>query len=131
MTATAQQYTDRRECALYRFWVRHPVTGKVVLGYIGETGRLPFVRLMEHVLAQPWADTIVRWEVDPTTYWGKPAVEAAEKTAIEQERPLYNVEHNMGNPDRIKPWEAVAQRQARAWLAAAGGEAEGAAPARR
>lgn len=113
MTATAQQYTDRRECALYRFWVRHPVTGKVVLGYIGETGRLPFVRLMEHVLAQPWADTIVRWEVDPTTYWGKPAVEAAEKTAIEQERPLYNVEHNMGNPDRIKPWEAVAQRQAR------------------
>ncbi len=104
---------DRRDCALYRFWVRHPATGRVVLGYVGETVRMPFVRLMEHIYDQPWADTIVRWEVDSTTYSGKAAVLAAEKAAIERERPLYNVEWNMGNPLRVKPWEAVAQRQAR------------------
>lgn len=105
--------TDRRDCALYRFWVRHPVTGRTVLGYVGETARMPFVRLMEHVLAQPWADIIVRWEVDPVTYRGKDAVLAAEMTAIGRERPLYNVEGNRGNPDRIPPWQAVKQRQAR------------------
>jgi len=113
---TAQPSTsgvDRRDCALYRFWVRHPVTGKVVLGYVGETVRLPFVRLMEHIYDQPWADTIVRWEVESTVYPGKAAVLAAEKAAIERERPLYNIEHNMGNPLRVKPWEAVAHRQAR------------------
>ncbi|MET8278306.1 hypothetical protein [Micromonospora sp. NPDC005174] len=105
--------TDQRDCALYRFWVRHPTTGRIVLGYVGETVRLPFTRLMEHIYDQPWSDTIVRWEVDTTTYAGKQAVLAAEKAAIESERPLYNVEWNMGNPLRIKPWEAVAQRQAR------------------
>ncbi|MEU7170285.1 hypothetical protein ABZ949_02190 [Micromonospora tulbaghiae] len=120
---TAQRFTpsvaDSRACALYRFWVRHPLTGKVVLGYVGETARMPFVRLMEHVLQQPWSDTIVRWEVDPRVYAGKAAVLAAEKSAIEAGRPLYNVEWNMGNPLRIKPWEAVAQRQARepGWVA--------------
>jgi len=113
---TAQPSTsgvDRRDCALYRFWVRHPVTGKTVLGYVGETVRLPFVRLMEHIYDQPWADTIVRWEVESTVYPGKAAVLAAEKAAIERERPLYNIEWNMANPLRVKPWEAVAQRQAR------------------
>jgi hypothetical protein len=105
--------TDQRDCALYRFWVRHPTTGRIVLGYVGETVRMPFVRLMEHIYDQPWADTIVRWEVDTTVYAGKVAVLAAEKAAIERERPLYNIEHNMGNPVRVKPWEAVAQRQAR------------------
>ncbi|WP_433460673.1 hypothetical protein [Micromonospora sp. CA-248212] len=105
--------TDRRDCALYRFWVRHPTMGRIVLGYVGETVRMPFVRLMEHIYDQPWSDTIVRWEVDSTVYAGKAAVLAAEKAAIESERPLYNVECNMGNPLRIKPWEAVAQRQAR------------------
>ncbi|MEV1315402.1 hypothetical protein AB0J14_04875 [Micromonospora arborensis] len=104
---------DRRDCALYRFWVRHPVTGRIVLGYVGETVRMPFTRLMEHIYDQPWADTIVRWEVDSTTYAGKAAVLAAEKAAIESERPLYNIEWNMGNPLRIPPWTAVAQRQAR------------------
>lgn len=104
---------DRRDCALYRFWVRHPVTGLRVLGYIGETARLPFQRLMEHVYDQPWSDTIIGWEVDPITYTGKPAVLAAEKAAIERERPLYNYEFNLSNPNRIEIWRARQQRQAR------------------
>ncbi|MFI6228649.1 hypothetical protein ACIBCR_15210 [Micromonospora echinospora] len=103
----------QRDCALYRFWVRHPNTGQRALGYIGETGRMPFQRLMEHIYQQPWADTIVGWEVDPVTHPGKAAVLAAEKTAIERERPLYNIEGNMANPSRIPPWTAVQQRQAR------------------
>ena len=104
---------DARECALYRFWVRHPVTGKRVLGYIGETVRMPLVRLLEHVNEQPWSDTILAWEVDPGVYRGKPAVLAAEKAAIESERPLYNYEHNLGNPDRVEVWRAREQRLAR------------------
>lgn len=106
--------TDTRTCSLYRFWVLDPATGYTtrVLGYVGETARIPFERLMEHVYAQPWADTIVGWEVDPTVYTGKAAVLAAEKAAVRRERPLYNVEWNMGNPDRIPPWKA--ERQARA-----------------
>jgi len=113
---TAQPSTsgvDRRDCALYRFWVRHPVTGLRVLGYIGETARLPFQRLMEHVYDQPWSDTIIGWEVDPVTYRGKAAVLAAEKAAVERERPLYNYEWNLGNPQRVEIWRAREQRQAR------------------
>lgn len=110
---SASTFTGQRDCALYRFWVRHPETGQRVLGYIGETGRMPFQRLMEHVYQKPWADTIVGWEVDSVTYPNKQAVLAAELAAIQAERPLYNIEGNMGNPDRIPPWVAVAQRQAR------------------
>lgn len=113
MTMPPPATTGQRDCALYRFWVRHPETGQRVLGYIGETARMPFVRLMEHIQSQPWADTIVGWEVAPAVYPSKQAVWVAEQAAIRAERPLYNIEHNMGNPDRIPPWVAVAQRQAR------------------
>jgi hypothetical protein len=84
-----------------------------VLGYIGETARMPFQRLMEHVYEKPWADTIVGWEVDPTSYGSKAEVLAAEDAAIKRERPLYNIKGNMENPLRIPPWEQKAQRQAR------------------
>ncbi|MGA3562653.1 hypothetical protein [Melissospora conviva] len=104
---------DARECALYQFWVRHPVTGEKVLGYKGETARMPFTRLMEHVYEQPWADTIIGWEVDERVYRGKAEVLAAEKAAIEAERPLYNYKHNLGNPHRIEVWRAREQRRER------------------
>lgn len=108
-----QVTAGQRDCALYRFWVSHPDTGQRALGYIGETARMPFQRLMEHIYDQPWADTIIAWEVDQAVYPGKEAVWAAERAAIEAERPLYNIEHNRENPSRIRPWVAVAQRQAR------------------
>lgn len=115
---------DQRDCALYRFYVRHPVTGRRVLGYIGETARMPFQRLMEHIYQQPWADTILGWEVEDVVYRGKDAVLAAERAAIHAERPLYNIEENLGNRERIPPWDAVAQRQARepGWVPPAKGE---------
>ncbi|QKW15406.1 hypothetical protein [Verrucosispora sp. NA02020] len=121
MTAVQPPRVDQRDCALYRFWVRHPETGERVLGYVGETARLPFQRLMEHIYQQPWADTILAWEVDDTVYAGKAAVLAAEKATVEAEKPLYNVEWNRGNPDRIIPPVAQRQRNARdpQWVAPA------------
>jgi hypothetical protein len=104
---------DVRDCQLYRFWVRHPVTGEIVLGYVGETVRQPFERLMEHVYSQPWIDTVVRWEVDPRAFAGKQAVLEAESQAIRSELPLYNVKENLANPARIIPPEAIRQRRAR------------------
>jgi hypothetical protein len=113
VTEAAAVSADLRDCRLYRFWVEHPVTGRRVLGYVGETVRLPFERLLEHVYAQPWADTIVAWEVDEEVFAGKDAVLRAEARAIRDERPLYNVIGNGRNRGRVKPWDAVAQRHAR------------------
>ena len=113
MTATFQPATDLRDCHLYRFWVRHPLTRVRVLGYVGETVRLPFERLMEHIYSQPWADTIIAWEVDDVVYPGKAAVLEAEKFAVETEFPLYNYEWNLANPNRVEIWRAKQQRWAR------------------
>ena len=106
---------DERDCHVYRFYVRDPGTNyqSKVLGYVGETARLPFARLMEHIKDQPWADTIVGWEVDDAVYAGKEAVLAAERAAVERELPLYNYEFNLGNPHRIEIWKAKEQRAAR------------------
>lgn len=113
MTATYPPRPGLRECRLYRFYVTHPVSGEVVLGYVGETGRQPFERLLEHLATQPWFDTVVRWEIDRQVYWGKDAVLAAEAAAILAERPLFNVKGNERNEDRIPPPEAIRQRRAR------------------
>lgn len=113
MTATYPPRAELRECRLYRFYVTHPLTGRVVLGYVGETGRQPFERLLEHLATQPWFDTVVRWEVDPQVYYGKKAVLAAERSTIGAERPLYNVAGNERNRDRVPPPVAIRQRRAR------------------
>ena len=113
MTATMPPGVDVRDCRLYRFWVEHPVTGEEVVGYIGETVRQPFERLMEHVKDQPWIDTVIRWERDPVVYAGKQHVLEAEAAAIRAEHPLYNVRGNEQNDDRIIPPVAIRQRRAR------------------
>jgi hypothetical protein len=120
VTATIPPHADVRDCRLYRFRVYHPddmhlppEQRRVVLGYVGETVRLPLARLIEHLYDQPWADTIVGWEVDPRVFAGKAAVLEAERLAIETEQPLYNVEHNRGNPHRITPPAAIRQRRTR------------------
>jgi hypothetical protein len=120
VTATIPPHADTRDCRLYRFRVYHPddmhlapEQRRIVLGYIGETVRMPLARLLEHLYDQPWADTIVGWDVDPRIFPGKAAVLAAERHAIEQEQPLYNVEWNRGNDGRIPPPLAIRQRRAR------------------
>jgi hypothetical protein len=104
---------DLRTCRLYRFYVEHPLTGEEVLGYVGETIREPFERLMEHVQSQPWIDTVTRWEKDPRVFASKRDVLKAEAAAIRAERPLYNVIGNEHNDDRIIPPDAIRQRRAR------------------
>lgn len=105
---------DRRECALYRIMVVHPITGKIVLGYIGETGRMPWVRFMEHLYDQPWGDTIVGHpHVDPRVFSGKSEVLAAEEAAVLAEKPLYNDEYQRHAPHRIPQWTAREQRAER------------------
>lgn len=113
MTETLPSYTDLRDCRVYRFWVTHPVSGEVVLGYVGETVRQPFERLLEHLATQPWFDTVVRWEIDDRVFTGKAQVLRAEEAAIRAERPLYNVIKNERNRLRIPPPEAIRQRRAR------------------
>jgi hypothetical protein len=120
VTATIPAHAEVRDCRLYRFRVYHPddmrlppEQRRIVLGYVGETVRMPIARLIEHLYDQPWADTIVGWDVDPRIFAGKTAVLEAERRAIEQEQPLYNVEHNRGNPHRISPPVAIRQRRAR------------------
>ncbi|MGI5247749.1 hypothetical protein [Dactylosporangium sp. CA-139066] len=105
---------DRRDCALYRVMVLHPATGRVVLGYIGETARQPFVRFLEHLYDQPWGDTIVGHpHVDPRVFCGKTDVMAAEESAVLAEKPLYNIEYQKGAPHAIPQWTAREQRAER------------------
>lgn len=113
MTATLPPGTGLRQCRLYRFYVADPFTGQTVLGYVGETGRQPFERLLEHLATQPWFDTVVRWEIDPQVFYGRDAVLRAEAAAIRAERPLYNVKGNEQNDERIIPPDAIRQRRAR------------------
>lgn len=117
---TIPPHADVRDCRLYRFRVYHPddmtlqpEQRRVVIGYIGETVRQPLARLLEHLYDQPWADTIVGWDVDPRVFAGKAAVLEAERFAVETELPLYNVEWNRANPLRIPPPVAMKQRKAR------------------
>lgn len=106
--------TDRRDCALYRIMVIHPVGGRVVLGYIGETARMPFTRFMEHLYDQAWGDTIVGHpHVDPHMFAGKAQVCAAEEAAVLAEKPLYNIEYQKGAPHQIPQWTAREQRAER------------------
>lgn len=115
MTTIVPPATDLRDCKLYRFYGWDPRTGYTTktLIYIGETVRMPFDRLMEHVARQPWADTITGWEVVDAVFAGKDAVVAAEQKAVERDMPLYNWEWNSGNPDRIGPDDQKVQRWAR------------------
>lgn len=112
MTTSAQA----GQCSLYRIiaWNPHDRLRSKWLGYLGETGRMPVERLLEHLRADyPWGDTIVAIEVDDRVWPDKAAVLAAEEAAVRAERPLYNDEYNRDNPLRISYEEQVRQRHAR------------------
>lgn len=106
---------DLRDCRIYRFYGWDPRTNYTTktLIYIGETAREPLERMLEHVYEKPWADTITSWEADDQVYAGKDAVLAAERAAVEAERPLYNYEWNRNNSRRVEIWRQEQQRWAR------------------
>ncbi len=107
-----------RDCHLYRIYVwDHDAyqRGQRVrrLGYIGESSRVPLTRLLEHLEDQPWGDLYCGHVVDETVYGCKRDVLAAEQAAVEAERPLYNIEFNLGSPLQVPKWTAVEQRHER------------------
>lgn len=106
-----------RHAYVYAIPVQDPRTGTYeTYGYIGQTARSWFTgnprtdlaaRYAEHFEEQPWRDQIrspymlVIWRGSCT----QAELDRRERDAIRTFLPLYNIEHNMNNPRRIKPWE--------------------------
>jgi predicted GIY-YIG superfamily endonuclease len=79
---------NERPHALYRFYD----AGDVLL-YVGITAALP-ARLNRHNDDKPWWGTVSRITVEH--FKDRANVLAAERTAIQAECPLHNIQHNMG-----------------------------------
>jgi hypothetical protein len=94
------------------------------MGYAGQTRRKPEARWQEHQYgggqygqtAKTWSDTIIRWEIArhgkrisgfKLDRWERKLIIRGVKGLG---RPLYNIDWNRLNSDRIKPWEAQQQR---------------------
>lgn len=105
----------RRPGIVYGINVVHPVTGEVVLGYVGKTRQQLASRERQHREEQPWADTIVgsAYVIVEHQGWSEAELDHAEQTHIRALKPIYNIDHNRNNPNRIPPWQAIEQRQAR------------------
>lgn len=111
-TATAK--TGQRLGIVYGIRVIHPTTGQIALGYVGKTRQRLRTREGQHRDEQPWSDTIVGAAfVIAQGMWTEAQLDAVEQHHIRTLLPLYNIDHNLANPRRITPWDAVAQRQAR------------------
>jgi len=121
---------------VYRIRAYHPVTGRLMRrAYIGKTMQDPWTkRIKGHlwgtrdIRAQPWADTVPGWRPDGTVEEVIAARGAKvvcrfrmvpliltqlEFWAIRLGLPVYNDQHNRGNPRRIPKWKAVEQRRER------------------
>ena len=73
--------------------------------YIGQTVRDPYVRLAEHEEDKLWSGWITGVQVLWTGTCTQQRLDDLEREAIERFRPLYNIDMNMRNARRIKPWE--------------------------
>lgn len=109
---------------VYAILTKHDRTGKVGVGYIGQTRQALEARIAQHRMSQPWSDRIVRVMVVDRGDWTDAQLDRAEITAIRRgiivpevsrsrQRPWYNIDHNMDNRRRVKPWDAVRWRRER------------------
>ncbi|MFI2663305.1 hypothetical protein [Micromonospora carbonacea] len=101
-----------------------PIPGTVVVGYIGQTRQTVKQREGQHRVSQPFGDLIVggSWVIEEG-FWTDAELDAKEQHYIRggavlvpgqaPQRPVYNIDHNRENPNRIPPWDALAHRQAR------------------
>lgn len=91
--------------------------------YLGETGRLPVVRALEHAYDKWWISDVRLLEVDRRVWRSEDEVLAYEAEAIRRERPVHNVAHNGNTPGRVRtrrylPRAVLATRiRAAAWVA--------------
>ncbi len=70
--------------------------------YVGETDDT-LRRWLEHLKKQPWSAEIADVRRDRRVFYSKADVQAAEKAAVEAERPRFNIEYNQRNRDRVDP----------------------------
>lgn len=114
--ATRRRAGARRRGIVYGYRTLRPEDNyqSVELGYVGQTRQVLRARDGQHREVQPFSDIIVG---DPFVLaeglWTDGELDAAERAAIVQLRPRYNIEHNRANPGRIPPWIARRQRAAR------------------
>ena len=97
---------------LYLYRTRRPSGFGQHIGYIGVTNS-PHYRDVQHRAYQPWSDLIACRYVIPLGRVPRFLACFLEALLIQLVLPVYNVQHNRGNPRRIKPWKARAQRDAR------------------
>lgn len=79
----------------------------VKVGYVGKTSSNPRYRDTQHRNGKDWAKAIVGemrivWAGD----CGRIALWFREVHLIHKLAPMFNVDHNGWNPDRIEPWRA-------------------------
>lgn len=92
---------------LYRFYDE-----RGALLYVGQTGRMPLHRAVEHLREQSWAGEVATWQLDPRVWGSVDEVLDAERRAIRAEQPRYNVVHNGRNPHRVPVARTPRQRGA-------------------
>lgn len=90
----------QRPCALYRYF-----DGADELVYVGISND-PGTRLGQHRLDKPWWDDVVTAKIQ--RYPDRASALAAERIAIRDEHPRYNIVHNGPRRDAGWPAEAMA-----------------------
>ncbi|MCG5464255.1 hypothetical protein MED01_002420 [Micromonospora sp. MED01] len=105
-----------------------------IVGYIGKSVQTVYQRQEQHRDDQPFSDLIVggSWVIEEG-FWTDAELSAREEWWIRNgavlvrggkpQRPVYNYEFNLDNPNRVEVWRAVEQRQARepGWVKPANG----------
>ncbi len=101
----------RRRRSVYAYDVadlRH-VDRPIRIGYVGKSSSHLKFRDGQHRADKDWAWAIVGdiyplWQGD----CGRIRLWVMEVWFIHRKRPLFNIQHNTGNPDRIPPWQVKA-----------------------
>lgn len=107
-------FTKPRLGTVYGINAAHPITGAIVLAYVGQTRQRLWARAKQHRKCQPWADLIDGEAfVIQSGVWNDAMLDLRELIQIVRLRPTYNVIGNRANPWRIPPWTAKEQRAAR------------------
>jgi hypothetical protein len=101
-----------------------PIPGVIVVGYVGKTRQTVKQREDQHRACQSFGDLIVggSWVIEEG-FWTEAELNEREQYYIRNgvalvpggvpQRPVYNYDHNLDNPNRIEVWRAREHRQAR------------------
>lgn len=139
MTVTARRtggrrlYQGRRPARVYAYLtLKVDARGAVIadtvndveVGYVGQTVQSLAARDGQHngatgpdgtpLECQPWYDLVYGGiQLVAEGYWSQRELDAVEQHFIHTLRPRYNIEHNLGNANRVTKADARAQREIR------------------